>query len=1336
MFTRLSRSVTVVLLVLLALPLANVTPLYSAPGTPPGPTHSSDRVGNSAVPERWIIRLTNPPLAQAPGMIAEYATMALGNQASGRLQLDSPAAQQYRAQLLQQQNAVFSALRRSFPSAKLHRNYQVVFNGIAVALPGVANPEAKLRAIPGVAAVYKDLSYEPTMFASIPQIGADQLWASRQIGGQSRAGEGVKIAIIDSGIQHTHPFFNPDGFTYPPGFPKGEAAFTTPKVISARAYFRPDLPPLPGSETPLPGPDGSSHGTHVAGTAAGVANTTATIGGLEQTISGVAPRAYLMNYKVFYQNDSPFSGSAFTVELIAALEDAVADGADVINNSWGSRAETEPFANPLTLAAEAAVDAGVTVIFSAGNEGPNENTAGSPGYTDKVITVGAVSSPRTIASGFVDVVAPEGTPEVLRERPYGTATFGPPIEDELFGPAPYLPLSAIGLSSLACEPAPAGALAGRVALIERGVCPFSAKVYNAQLGGAIAAIIYNSEAGGEELVTMAASDYADAVTIPSISVGRSLGLGMTDWYAQHGEAALVQIDPRARVIDQSGDVITSFSSRGPTFQGTLKPDVVAPGENILSSGYGPGAGEEAHNSYGMASGTSMAAPHVTGAAALLKQIHPNWSPADIKSALMSTATTDVWLDEDKTEPAGVLDRGAGRIDLTRAANPGLLFDRQSLSFGEVVSPHYRVLAVRARNVSGTRQTYTLSGRTTVGDFGITVSPPTLTLAPGATGLFEVAINLPPGSAPIDYEGVVELQGGTGTLHLPLWARALPAERNANKVLLIDNDGSSSWGFDDYSGYYGNALGALGVPFTYLDVDALAGEEQTLPSLSELQSYDIILWFTGDNFLPNGSATVPTPLTDTDQDLLIAYLQSGGSLIATGQDLSEASDINRTPPDDPLFSRSDLYHSYLGARFVQDNVFGDMSPAERTVTGTAAQIWTADIALDLTPSNAPSDQTGASNQATVDEMTVIDIDPRTPDEYTTPIFRAASVNAREAGIVGLNRFAEPTLENPSLGIPYRTTFLSFGLEGVRNDTGTTSRLELLQRLLYWHVDRPSVTISGSAEVTQAGQEVTLTANAQSNTPTTFIRYRWDFGDGTPIFETDQATVVHQYAQPGTYQPRVEATNTWGHKAISSGVSSGQTNATAQTTNAVGSRTFAETGHTLQGRFLEYWESNGGLAVFGFPISAQGGTPTSQVFERTRLEYHPQNAAPYDVLLGRLGAEALEAQGRDWRSFPTVESAPPDCLYFAETGHSLCGAFKAYWESHGLEFDGKPGTSYAESLALFGLPLSEPQMETNADGATVLTQWFERTRFEYHPNNPAAYQVLLGRLGAEVYGGVVQ
>ncbi len=282
----------------------------------------------------------------------------------------------------------------------------------------------------------------------------------------------------------------------------------------ARAYFRADLPPLPGSETPQPGPDGSSHGTHTSGTAAGVANTTATVNGLSLTISGVAPRAYLMNYKVFYENDSPLSGQAFTTELIAALEDAVADGADVISNSWGGRAETEPSADPIVLAADAAVAAGATVVFSAGNEGPNDSTAGSPGFSDKVISVGATTTAQTIASGFVDVVAPDGAPDTLKQRPYGTAAFGPPIENDLFGPAPYLPVAALGGTSVACDPLPGGSLSGQVALIERGVCSFSLKVYNAQQGGAIGAIIYNSEAGGEGLINMALP------TTPMISSSR------------------------------------------------------------------------------------------------------------------------------------------------------------------------------------------------------------------------------------------------------------------------------------------------------------------------------------------------------------------------------------------------------------------------------------------------------------------------------------------------------------------------------------------------------------------------------------------------------------------------------------------------------------------------------------------------------------------------------------------------------------------------------------------------------------------------------------------------
>lgn len=1330
----------------------------SAAGGPPGPFQTADRTPTRSVSDRWIVRLNAPPLAQAPGISPGFVAMALGTTANGKLQLDSPAALQYRTALEQQQTNVFAQIQRALPGAQLQRRYQIVFNGLSVALPGVAASAAiaRLQAMPGVAAVYPELRYELNMFDSIPQIGADKLWASPLLGGQQNAGKGMKIAIIDSGIKIDNPFFNPAGFSYPPGYPKGDTAHTTPKVIVARAYFRPDLPPLAGEESPEPGPTASSHGTHVAGTAAGVANTNATIGGLTEVISGVAPRAYLMSYKVFYENDSPFSGSSFTTESLAALEDAVADDADVISNSWGERSSVEPRFDPIVIAAEAAVDAGVTVIFAAGNDGPSPSTAGSPGFSDKLITVGATTTAKTIASGYADVTAPDGVPDVLKQLRYGTAAFGPPIT-ELFGPAPYLPVVALNLPSLACDPLPAGSLSGQVALIERGICPFSLKVFNAQQAGASAAIIYNSEAGGEALIQMAAGEHAEEITIPAISLPHSVGLAMIDWYSKNIGAARIQIDPRPRVIDRAPDVLAAFSSRGPTFQHSLKPDIVAPGVNILSSGFAEGEGIQQHLGFGIVSGTSMATPHVAGAAALLKQIHPSWSPADIKSALMSTAVTDIWLDDDHTQPASVLDRGAGRIQLDRAASPGLLFDRPALSFGDISAPAgqpaHATLTVSARNSSGQRATYTLTTqRSGAADFGISVSAPSITLAAGATARFDVSIDLPAGAAPGDYQGQVDLQGPGGEathLHLPLWARLTASERSPSKVLLIDNDGSSSLGTPDYSGYYGNALGELAVTFTYLDVDALAGQSQTLPDISELQKYEIVIWFTGDYFLPSGTAAVPTPLTEADQNELIAYLQGGGNLIATGQDLAQASDINRNPPDDPRYGRSDLYHAYLGARFVQDDIFTNTATLERSATGTAAQGWLPSMVLDLsTPSGKDaslSDKTGAGNQISIDEVTTPDSDPRSPDLFSTPILRATSTNSQVAGTIALNRAAEPTLEQPAVAIPYRSTYLAFGLEGVRNDTGATTRQQLLQNLLYWHVDRPIVQVSGPATVSGPTQLATFNATAETNTPATFVRYRWDFGDGSPILETDQATVVHQYAKAGTYQARVEATDSWGHRAISAsqGASAASQGSPAPKPAATGGQgaagaqaptvAFAETGQSLQGRFLEYWRGNGGLPVFGYPITAQSGTPLVQAFERARFEYHPENQAPYDVLLGRIGVEALQAQGRDWQAFTSVASAPAGCRYFAETKHSLCGAFAAYWQHHGLEFDGRRGSSYAENLALFGMPISEPQQEVTEGGQTVLVQWFERARFEYHPENQAPYDVLLGRLGSALDGG---
>jgi hypothetical protein len=174
--------------------------------------------------------------------------------------------------------------------------------------------------------------------------------------------------------------------------------------------------------------------------------------------------------------------------------------------------------------------------------------------------------------------------------------------------------------------------------------------------------------------------------------------------------------------------------------------------------------------------------------------------------------------------------------------------------------------------------------------------------------------------------------------------------------------------------------------------------------------------------------------------------------------------------------------------------------------------------------------------------------------------------------------------------------------------------------------------------------------------------------------------------------------------------------------------------IDGPLRTFWEQHGGLAVFGYPLGpqsrldSQAGPLTVQRFERVRLELHPENQPPYNVLLSRAGAEALERAGRDWNAFPRAN--PAAAHYFAETGHAIAPEFWGYWRSHGLESDGRPGLSTAENLALFGLPLSEAAVETNGAGDTVLTQWFERARFEYHPANPPASRVLLGLLEREV------
>jgi type VII secretion-associated serine protease mycosin len=187
-----------------------------------------------------------------------------------------------------------------------------------------------------------------------------------------------------------------------------------------------------------------------------------------------------------------------------------------------------------------------------------------------------------------------------------------------------------------------------------------------------------------------------------------------------------------------------------------------------------------------------------------------------------------------------------------------------------------------------------------------------------------------------------------------------------------------------------------------------------------------------------------------------------------------------------------------------------------------------------------------------------------------------------------------------------------------------------------------------------------------------------------------------------------------------------------TNSSGMTYFYETQHTLRGTFKQYWERHGGLPIFGYPISEEfveqgsdGRQYVVQYFERHRFELHPESAPPYNVQLSRLGALVLEGQGRSWYTF-AKGSPTPGCLFFEATGHSLCEPFLSYWQRNGLEFDGRSGSSYEESMALFGQPLSEPQTEEIAPGVFVTVQWFERARMEDH--GPAG--VLLGLLSSDL------
>ena len=324
---------------------------------------------------------TRPPTAAAPSV--ELVALLDGAPLAER-----PHAA---AAIDRQQAEVAARIRATVPGARIRWRYRLVLNGLAVVAPAAS--ASRIAAIPGVRAIQQSVRYHRSLYQSPQLIGAPQVWGPTL----ATAGQGMKIGIIDDGVDQTHPFFSPTGFSMPAGFPKGNTAFTTAKVIVARAF------PPPGAtwryaDAPFD-PLQSEHGTHVAGIAAGDHGTTAQGPAGKVQVSGIAPRAYIGNYKVLTTPTGEFGLDGNSPEIVAGIEAAVRDGMNVINLSLGEP-EITPSRDIVVQAIDAAAKAGVVPVIAAGNDytalGPG--SVGSPGSAPDAITAAAGTKSGVIAS--------------------------------------------------------------------------------------------------------------------------------------------------------------------------------------------------------------------------------------------------------------------------------------------------------------------------------------------------------------------------------------------------------------------------------------------------------------------------------------------------------------------------------------------------------------------------------------------------------------------------------------------------------------------------------------------------------------------------------------------------------------------------------------------------------------------------------------------------------------------------------------------------------------------------------------------------------------------------
>ena len=694
----------------------------------------------AAVPNQYIVEIQGDPVA---------VNMA---RQGPRVGVHGVAARLRRTQIHQQQGLVRAQVEAA--EAQVVRTLDTVVNAFIVNIPDAK--AANLASIPGVLRVHPVRKFKLSLDHALPLHHVPEAWQQVGIG---NAGAGMKIAMIDTGIDVQHPGFQDPSLTVPAGFPlvntSSDVAYTNNKVIVARSYAN-----LFDTADPDPSArDRVGHGTATAMAAAGVANTAPLA-----AISGVAPKAWLGSYKVF---GSPgVNDSASEAAILTAIEDAVNDGMDVISLSLGTLEATRIQDDIEVQALERAAGLGIIVVVAVGNDGPDPNTISSPATAPSAITVGATKNDRVFAA----TATAAGSAPVIA-LPGSGANSTTPIS------APLAAVEALDQNGLACLPLPSGSLQGHIALILRGQCTFTVKLTNAQAAGAVGALVI-VDAQQQDPFTMGVG----TASLPAAMIGYTDGVQIQQQLAQNPSLTLT-LNFALQPLTVSTSGLVSFSSQGPSVDLGIKPDLTAVGINFYTATQSYDKKGEMYDpsGYTITQGTSFATPLVAGAAALLKAARPGLTNAQYRSLLINSAGA---------APSGtVLQTGAGILNMAAALNATAAAAPAELSFQVGDGNPNLSQSLTITNIGSSSTIFQLAAIPRGGAPPPALSSSSINLDPGASA--QIAVNLMASAlAPGQYEGYI-LAADTSTgleAHVPYWY-GVPSNTPAFITVLNANQGT-------------------------------------------------------------------------------------------------------------------------------------------------------------------------------------------------------------------------------------------------------------------------------------------------------------------------------------------------------------------------------------------------------------------------------------------------------------------------------------------------------------------------------------------------------------------